>query len=250
MVDRYNSQTLAAAVRSVYKWAKPVSWAIRMRYLEMSLQRPPDERHPMHQLIVEHEGYDASKLLYQHQYADDENAVLFHIDGPRSPYEEALEDVASTLEFEIFPCRDDTFYLYARGSITKSGRIFIGAVFQPGLIAVPPIEYQSDGTIRLTTIGPPDAIQTAVKNITDIMTVDVVSIGKFRAGRIDSQATLTQRQFEAVSAAVDCGYYRVPCEGSLEELAARLECSTGTAGELLRRAERTVMTRLVERNPF
>ncbi|MDJ1430738.1 helix-turn-helix domain-containing protein [Halostagnicola sp. A-GB9-2] len=217
-----------------------------MRYLEVSLQRPPNERHPMHQLIVEHEDYDASRLLYQHQYAADENAVLFHVDGPRSPYEEALEDVPSTLEFEIAPCQEDTFYLYARGAVTKSGRIFIDAVSQPGLIAVPPVEYQSDGTIRLTTIGPSDAIQAAVENISDLMTVDVVSIGEFRAGRIDSRAALTQRQFEAVSAAVDCGYYRMPREGSLEEIAARLECSSGTAGELLRRAERTVMTRLVE----
>ncbi|SFS32994.1 helix-turn-helix domain-containing protein [Halostagnicola kamekurae] len=204
----------------------------------------------MHQFVVEHDSYDASRLLYQHQYADDENAVLFHVDGPRSPYEEVLEDVPATLEFEIAPCRDETFYLYARGSLTESERVFIDAVFQPGLIAVPPIVYQTDGTIRLTAIGPSDAIQTAVGNISDLMSVDVVSIGEFRAGRINSRTALTQRQFEAVSAAVDCGYYRMPSEGSLEEIAARLECSSGTAGELLRRAERTVMTRLVGRNPF
>jgi len=221
-----------------------------MRYLEVSLERLPDERHPIHQFLIENEGYDALRLLYYHQYAADEHAVLFHVDGPHSAYEEVLQDIPSILEFEFAPCRGDTFYLYIQESLTKPGRIFIDAVFQPGLIAVPPTEFRSDGTIRMTTIGPSDAVQATVENVSDHMTVDILSIGEFRADRIDSRAALTQRQFEAVSAAVECGYYRTPREGSLEDIATRLECSTGTAGELLRRAERTVMTRLVECRPF
>ncbi|MHC3437602.1 helix-turn-helix domain-containing protein [Natrialbaceae archaeon A-gly3] len=221
-----------------------------MRYLEVSLQQPLDKRHPIHQLVVEHESYDTSRLLDHHQDADNEHTLLFHLEGPRSPCEKALENMPSILEFEFAPCRDDTVYLYIRELLTKPDQIFVDAVFQPGLIAVPPIELRSDGMIRLKAIGPFDSIQATVENVSDLATVDILSVGEFHAGQIDSRAALTQRQFEAVSVAVECGYYCIPREGSLEDIAARLECSTGTAGELLRRAERTVMTRLVEGKPF
>lgn len=61
---------------------------------------------------------------------------------------------------------------------------------------------------------------------------------------------MTGRQFEAVRAAVDAGSYRAPREAGLAAVADRLDCATGTAGELLRRAERTVMANLVASGPF
>nr|WP_226377483.1 helix-turn-helix domain-containing protein [Haloterrigena turkmenica] len=203
----------------------------------------------MHQFIVEHEGYTASRLLYGHQYGD-EYAMLFYIDGPQVPYEHALEDAPTVLDYELAPCRDDSFYLYVRESLTGADRTFVNAIEQPGLIIIPPVAFRADGTIRLTAVGPDEAIQTAVDDVADMAHVDVRSIGTYCAGRIDTRADLTQRQFEAVSAAVDCGYYHTTRDGSLEDVADRLDCSSGTAGELLRRAERTVMEGLVHGGPF
>uniref|UniRef100_A0A7D6CQV6 Helix-turn-helix domain-containing protein n=2 Tax=Natrinema zhouii TaxID=1710539 RepID=A0A7D6CQV6_9EURY len=220
-----------------------------MRYLELSLQRPPAERHPMHQFVVEHEAYTASRLLYGHRYGD-EHVMLFHVDGPRAPYERALDDAPTILEYELAPCRDDSVYLYVRETLTGADRTFADAVEQPGLIVIPPLEHRADGTIRLTVVGPSEAIQTVVDDMSDAMHVDVLSVGKYRAGRIDARTDLTERQFEAVSAAVDCGYYHTTRDASLEDVADRLDCSSGTAGELLRRAERTVMAELVRGGPF
>lgn len=220
-----------------------------MRYLEVILRQPPAERHPMHQFLVDRDGYEASRLLYGRRY-DDEHALLFYVDGPREPYESALEEVTSVLAYELAPCRDESFYLYVRERLAGSDRTFVEAVEQPGLIVIPPLEYRADGTIRMTAVGPDDAIQTVVDDVSETMRVDVRSVGEYRAGRIDARADLTQRQFEAVSAAVDCGYYHATRDGSLEDVADRLGCSSGTAGELLRRAERTVMEALVDGGPF
>lgn len=205
----------------------------------------------MHQFLVDHDEYDASRLLYGDQYAADEHAVLFYVDGPPSEsYESALADVSSVLAYELAPCRDESFYLYVRERLTGSDRTFVDAVEQPGLIIIPPLEYRADGTIRLKVVGPDDAIQTTVDDVSEAMGVDVRSVGEYCAGRIDARIDLTQRQFEAVSAAVDCGYYRATRDGSLEDVATRLGCSSGTAGELLRRAERTVMQEVVDGGPF
>lgn len=99
-------------------------------------------------------------------------------------------------------------------------------------------------------IGPPDAIQTAADNISETDEIEIMEIGEFRSSQIDIRAGLTQRQFEAVTAAVDTGYYEVPRQSTLDDIASRLECSTGTAGELLRRAEKNVMSHLLTNEPL
>jgi hypothetical protein len=221
-----------------------------MRYLELSVDQPPAERNAMHQFVVDHEAYDCSRLLYREQYADDEHAALFHVAGPAGPYESALADRAGLLEYAIEACPDDTCYLYVRATMTEDDRRFADAFGQPGLIVLTPVEYRSDGSVRVSAVGPAAAVQAAVDAVPGEMGVDIRQVGEYRAGRLDERLELTPRQFEAVRAAVDVGYYRSPRAAGLEAVAEELGCGTGTAGELLRRAERTVMSNLVAGGPF
>ena len=80
--------------------------------------------------------------------------------------------------------------------------------------------------------------------------VEVLAVGDYMASHLDSRSKLTPRQFEAISEAVECGYYHEPRDASLETVASRLDCSSGTAGELLRRAERTIMADIVASDSF
>jgi hypothetical protein len=221
-----------------------------MRYLEVSVHHVPDDRHPMHQFVVEHEAYEITRLLSRFQYSDTEQAALFHVEGPVEPYEHALAEQSSIQEFELSPCQDTSFYLYVREEMRPDSREFADAFSQPGLIVLTPIEYRADGTVRLTAIGPAETVQAAVSAVPETMGVEVCSVGKFALGRLDPRLELTQRQFDAVSEAVARGYYSEPRSATLDDVAAGLDCSSGTAGELLRRAERTVMTHLVNQGPF
>lgn len=216
-----------------------------MRYLEVSVEQSAADRHPMHQFIVDHDAYDVTRLLYRHQYSATDHAALFHVEGPPNPYESVLADQSSVTDFELSPCPDTSFYLYVHAKLPPADRAFADAFTHPGLLVVTPVEYRSDGTVRVTAIGPAETVQAAVEAVPETMGVEVLTVGGFRAGRLDPGLELTQRQFEAVSEAVACGYYSAPRDGTLEEVASRLDCATGTAGELLRRAERTIMTTLV-----
>jgi len=221
-----------------------------MRYLEVSVQQSAEDRHPMHQFVVTEPAYEGTKLLYRHRFGESEHAALFHVDGPPEPYRTELAEESSVLEFEIGPCPDESFYLYVWAEINPGERAFADAFSQPGLLVVTPVEYRADGTVRVTAVGPADTVQSAVENIPETMGVDVLAVGEYFPGRIDARLELTQRQIEAVDAAVECGYYSTPRTGTLDDVAAHLDCASGTAGELLRRAERTVMTRLVDGGPF
>ena len=56
-------------------------------------------------------------------------------------------------------------------------------------------------------------------------------------GPPDRRGILTERQREALRAADRVGYYEVPRQGSVADVAAELGLSTSAAGEHLRKAE-------------
>jgi hypothetical protein len=220
-----------------------------MRYLRVAVQQDPGVRHPMHQFVVEHADYDVSRLLEYATPADGVATFLFHVEGPVEPYASAVADVSSVREHEVSSCPDDTFYLYVREKISQRGRAFVEAFSQPGVVGVMPIEYRADGTVRLTAVGPADRLQTAVDETPDGMDVEVLEVGEYDARRLDAGSELTDRQFEAVAAAVELGYYETTREATVADVGDALDCAPGTAAELLRRAERSVMGRVVSTGP-
>lgn len=217
-----------------------------MRYLEASVDQPRDDRDPMHQFVVEDDRYGPTRLLAHSRYADAEHAALFHVAGPREPYEQALAERASIADYAIDARPDGTCYLFVHEAMPAEARAIADAFDRPGLLVTTPVVYRPDGTVGLTAVGPAAAVTAAVEAIPETMGVDVEAVGEFAAGRLDTRLELTQRQLEAVRAAVDAGYYREPREATLADVAARLGSSTGTVGELLRRAERTVMASLAD----
>lgn len=69
----------------------------------------------------------------------------------------------------------------------------------------------------------------------------VVGIGETEADRL-----LTDRQREVVTAAIDEGYYAVPREATLTEVAERLGVSKATCSDVLHRAESSIVTWFAE----
>jgi len=223
-----------------------------MRYLRVAVHQDPAVRHPMHQYVVDHEGFDRSRLLQYVHATDGPSTFLFHVEGSDpdfDAYEAGLADLESVVDYELSRCPDDTAYLYVRETVPEYAADFVGAFAQPGLVGLLPIEYRADGTVRVTVVGPADQLQDAVDETPERMTVEVLEIGEYDARRLDAGGGLTDRQFEAVAAAVEVGYYATPREGSVAEVGERLDCAPGTAAELLRRAERSVMERVVSGEP-
>ena len=206
-----------------------------------------DVRHPMHQFVVEHDGYEASYLVRGNEVGSDVQTLLFHVDGyPPDPYRAALERAESVVEYAISTCPDETFYLYVRDRPPETDRDLVDGLLQVGLVLVSPVAYRADGTVEFTLVGPGETVQRALDALPDEITADVREVGEYASRRLDTAATLTDRQFAAVSAAVECGYYDDPRRGTTEEVAAELGCAPGTAAEHLRKAEARVMARLVD----
>ncbi|EMA19129.1 helix-turn-helix domain-containing protein [Haloarcula argentinensis] len=221
-----------------------------MKYVTLSLWMAPEVRHPMHQFVVEHDGYEASYLLRGNEIGADLQTLLFHVDGfPPEPYRAALEQADTVREYAISTCSDETFYLYVQDSPSATGHDLVNALTRAGLVIVSPVAYRTDGTVGLTLVGPGGTVQQAVETVPDGISVDVREVGEYDSRRLDTGAALTDRQFEAVAAAVDCGYYGNPREGGVDAVADKLGCAPGTAAEHLRKAEAHVMAAILEQRP-
>jgi len=221
-----------------------------MRYLRIAVHQDAGDRHPMHEFVVEREGYVASRLLEYTPPVEGTRSFLFHIEGPVDPYESVLDEVEGVADYELSPCPDDSFYLYVREELRGRDQQLIGAFSQPGLVGVTPVEYRADGTIQVTVVGPADKLQAAVEETPEGMDVEVLEVGEYGARGLGVGGDLTDRQYEAVVAGVEVGYYDTPREGTVSDVGERLDCAPGTAAELLRRAERSVMRGVVDSGPF
>lgn len=162
-------------------------------------------------------------------------------------YAAALGRTDTVRSYEVVPAGDDRAFAFVeQDPDPRKARLqeFADAM---GLVVVPPIEFHDDD-IRFVLAGEAAAIGRAFEAVPDGLEATVERVGEY-AGRSADGTERTDRQREAVAAAVDLGYYDVPRTAGVRDVAERLECAPSTATELLRRAEAGVMAAAVDTDP-
>lgn len=201
----------------------------------------------MQSFIQESDAIEREEL-WAWNHLGDALTALFYVEGDIEPYRAAIEAVETIERFDLTPVGDDAFYTYVEENRRDQDLAWMQAFARPSLVVVPPVEYTSDGDTLFTVVGSADDLQGLVADLPNDIAVDVDRVGEYDDHHSAGTApALTERQREAVTAALDVGYYDNPRRGSLAEVAAALDCATGTASELLRRAEYTALSAAVPR---
>ncbi len=219
-----------------------------MKYVRLAIDFSDQFIHPVHQRIVEHDGLARDRLLYGTRTTGPDT-FLFAVEGDRQLYEQALEDVPEISFYELSnpdtTSSPGTFYAYIEQEpITPDEQLF--AVFErTGVIVVPPVDFRSDGTARMTVVGRAERLQTTIDHLPEEMGVTIARVGNYERLRGGFGPALTDRQYDALTVANDCGYFDVPRTASIDDVAKRLDCATGTASEHLRKAQRELTEWLV-----
>ncbi|WP_435364973.1 helix-turn-helix domain-containing protein [Haloarchaeobius sp. DYHT-AS-18] len=212
-----------------------------MKYLSVTLSHSDETIHPMHAFVCEHGGYSDYRLVHWAFANDEANTLLFHVRGDREAYEDRLADVDSVRSYEVAPLGDDRFYVYVLDEPGETGQQLLTAFSKLSLVAVPPLSYNTDRSVSFGILGEPDALQAALDATPDGIDVSIDRLGSYEADPTAAGVPITDRQREAVRAAQRVGYYDVPREGSVADVADELDCATGTAAEHLRKAESTLL---------
>jgi hypothetical protein len=220
-----------------------------VKSLRCTLRFEESAMHPVHRRLMTDEALVSDQLLHSHRAADGPDTLLFYVEGDHEAFVDALETTERIVDYRVTPLGEDACYAYVREESTEFDAQLEGAFERPGLLLIPPVEFRSDGTARFTVVGEPDALQTALEDVPAEARIDIDRIGDYDAPPSTADTTLTDRQREAAAAAFELGYYDVPREGSVSEVADRLDCAPGTASEHLRKVEQEAVAAMLERVP-
>jgi predicted DNA binding protein len=174
--------------------------------------------------------------------------LLFTVEGDRAAYESALESVESVRWFELSSTRRGTFTAYVCQKTREMDLTWRRAFGAHSLVLRLPIVYDDAADFHVTVVGDGEDLQAMIDELPAAIDVTVTAVGEPNRHLSPVGGDLTDRQFEAVEAAYEVGFYDYPRGASLAAVAEALECAESTAATLLQRAESVVMERLVTRH--
>lgn len=190
----------------------------------------------MYDLLANADFVHTAKTLHWN-YSGDRIGIMHYVEGDPDAYRDAVDSMPEITEYEV--TRDDAehFYSYQLCDVPQPARQLFGTLTRGELVVVPPLEYAPDGSVSVSLIGTSAEVQAAVDGVPEPVEVTIDEITGLGQATNSVDAVLSERQREAVEAALELGYYDVPREASHEAVAERMDCAPSTAAEHLRKAE-------------
>lgn len=219
-----------------------------MKYLDVRLRLPDRMLHPMAS-FVRHGDVVRYEELRAWNLRPDEGVEyeLFYAEADPDAYREALESVPSIREYRLAPIDDASLHVWVCEETRPEVRSWRAAFADRHLVVVPPVRFDAAARMGLTVVGEAEDLQGVLAALPEEVEVTVHEIGSYdrRGGAL--AGALTDRQREAVRTALERGYYEVPREACLADVADALDRAESSTSLLLRRAEREMLSRVLER---
>lgn len=99
-----------------------------------------------------------------------------------------------------------------------------------------------DRGLLLSLVGSQEVIRNVLRNFEEAGVVpELHRLGEYEGGQRTLEA-LTERQLEVLQTAYELGFYTVPREDTIDEVAAEMDLDGATVSEHLQRAERNILS--------
>jgi predicted DNA binding protein len=216
-----------------------------MKYVHLTLREPPSLRNPMHTFVVDHEAMTETRLLNWNVGTGPRDVLLFRVVGAMEPYVAALAEPEFVAGYETAHIDDDSFYVYVEHETREEDDAFREPFEDHRVLPIPPIVYHADGTTRVELVGRTREVQAAIGDFDERIDVQIDEVGEYERALSAHSSLLTDRQRDALRAAVEHGYYEVPRSGSVADVADELDCAESTAATHLQKAEARLVRQVV-----
>ncbi|WP_179264491.1 helix-turn-helix domain-containing protein [Natrinema halophilum] len=212
-----------------------------MKRVQFSITYPDQFVHPLHQQIMRGTSITRAELLMWSPTAD--ATALFWCDGDRTATESAIAGIDSILRSSFVEDSDGTYTFLQQDDYEFSPTV-LDTIAESQVIFLPPVVFFDTGTVQFEAVGEATSLSTFHEELSTLGDLTIEHVHDFE--RTHSPSHLTARQRAALEAAVSVGYYEVPRDGTVADVASVLDCSTSTAGELIRKAEAAVIRNYTE----
>ncbi|AFK20680.1 helix-turn-helix domain-containing protein [Haloferax mediterranei ATCC 33500] len=159
--------------------------------------------------------------------------------------ESRLDEHPDIVDFDVGETSDGGVVCHVHLVPNDDVRRLLELVDEHDLLLDTPIRLTHDGVV-VNVLGNHTQLTGAVSSLPESFTdaFCVEGLSDYEPVRNGVRAELTHRQREVLETAVESGYYDIPRQISIEELATELECSPSTVSEHLRKVESRVLTQL------
>jgi predicted DNA binding protein len=164
-----------------------------------------------------------------HLYAIDGDGETFVDLAADTPGVESVTHTVtdSSVSYAILQLRDEDVPIFG-----GSAR----AIDRAGLVVRRPLVYR-DGQITGHIVGDPDILQTTIDRTPAAVSVQIDEIRQFHGTRAEPTSALSERQREALEAALEFGYRDTSRDATHEDIADELGCAPNTASQHLQKGE-------------
>lgn len=213
-----------------------------MKRVQFSVTYPDELVHPFHQHIIANGPITRAELLI---WSPTEDATtLFWCDGSREAMEKAIQAIDSLVVSKLVEDGTGT-YAFLRQDDYEFATVILDTISDARVVFMPPVVFLASGAIQFEAVGESTALSSFTEELSDLGELTIQQVHEFE--RTNAPSQLTDRQRAALDAAVAVGYYEIPREGTITDIATRLGCSSSTAGELVRKAEAAVIRDYIQR---
>lgn len=217
-----------------------------MRYLTV-LVHPAEGRvfHPLGKKLADEPTIAREAIHHVELLADGTVLSFAEGSGDQERYEEIMRDSPYVVDFLV--SGEDPWMAVSQFEPTDVTRRALELQRESDIVIETPIQFNSDGSFRITYIGSDAAFQEVFRHAVEenAVTFEVVETGDYEPDEASFARLLTTRQQEVLKAAVEAGYYSAPRQSTLEDVAEVVGIAPTTAGEHLRKVEERVFGALV-----
>ncbi|WP_049987135.1 helix-turn-helix domain-containing protein [Halobellus rufus] len=220
-----------------------------MKHLQVTVHVDDDRAPEFFALLADSAVIAEARLIDWSLTTSEQSTLLYTVDGDPTAFAERAADTAGIDSVDLSETtQGQTFVMVVmRPQETPLFAAIHRASSQVGIIVRKPIIYRN-GTMSARVIGDTSALQRALEAAPDSVDVQIDEVGQLERHDAGPVARLSDRQREAITAALDLGYYNQPRKSTHDDIAAALNCAPPTASEHLQKAEANIIRTVMD--PF
>ena len=211
-----------------------------MKRVSFGVRYSGELAHPIHCRMMAGHPVSRMELLMWGPMSSVRTLLWFDADPDETA--DVLESAESVVSTHLVAGDGGTYAFLGQSEYELGGPV-LELVARSRVVFVPPVVFRDTGRVTFEAVGQSDLLGAFYDDLSDTLDAEIEAVHDF--SRWSAPTDVTDRQRAALEAAVDVGYYEVPRTGTVEDVAAKLDCASSTAGELLRRAEAAVLTAFV-----
>jgi hypothetical protein len=186
------------------------------------------------------------EALHHVEFLDNETVLtLAEGSGDRERYEEIMSSSPSVHEYML--SGDERWMAVSQFEPTEPVRWILEWQQHADIVVETPILFGVNGVLKITVLGDETAFKKIFHEAETVESLDfeIIETGEYDPDAQQFTRSLTKRQQEVLTAAVDVGYYRAPREATHEDIADEVGLAPSTVGDHLRKIEETVFEAIV-----